>query len=346
MPDYDLTHVEAVIIDTQSNTLRLLRDVLARLGVKKVEVYDSVSSAQGLLSGGNPDLLLIDCDGPHEADAFKFIRSFRNEPTTPNPYAAIIVTTWQATQMQLMRMTNSGADDMLVKPVSPKQVMERIVSLIESRKKFVVTADFIGPDRRKAPREGAQVPLIDAPNTLRLKATGAYPTANVRDLLAEANRVVSHQKRLRGSIQVAFLIEFAAPGLSRAPVERMAVEHLARVPGVVDDLYRRLPESNNQSTAETLCRAVKVLADRLRAQAEEGAVEPKELGQLKALARDLMQAMDSRRTPESLAREVLTAVAAYRVRLEAMAQAKADAAKPAADAPPKEAAAAPPASGR
>lgn len=327
MPDYDLTYVEAAIIDTQSNTLRLLRDVLARLGVKKVELYDSITAAQFLLSGGNPDLVLVDCDGPHEAEAFKFVRAYRNEPTTPNPYAALIVTTWQATQAQVIRMTNSGADDMMVKPVSPKQVMDRLGALIEGRRKFVVTADYVGPDRRKSPREGTQVPLIDPPNTLRMKATGEWTGPETRRLLAEANLLVAEQKRLRASIQIGFLIEFAIPGLARTPVDRLAVEHLIRVPGVVDDLHRRLPDAEASGKLDTACRAMHVLAERVRAQLDEGTVEARDLAHLRTLAHELMQGVDPKRPAAAIEREVQTAVAAYRVRLEAMAQAKADAAK-------------------
>lgn len=330
MPEYDLSQVEAAIIDTQSNTLRLLRDVLSRLGVKKIELYDSIPAAQLLLSAGQPDIVLVDCDGPHEADAFKFVRAFRNEPTTPNPYAALIVTTWQATQAQLLRMSNSGADDMLVKPVSPKQVMERLVALMEQRRKFVVTADYFGPDRRKSPREGTQVPLIDPPNTLRLKATGEWGTAAVRDRRAEVDRQVAEQKRLRTSIQIGFLVEFAIPGLARTPPDRMALDHLIRLPGVVEDLHHRLPEASPPGKAETICRALRVVIERIRTQTEGDGVEKPDLARLQAMAYELMQVVDPVRPVEAIRREVQSAVAAYRLRLEQMAQAKAEAAAVAA----------------
>lgn len=332
MPDYDLSLVEAVIVDTQSNTLRLLRDVLARVGVKKVELYDNYTAAQYLLTAGQPDLLLLDCDGPHEAEAFRFVRTFRNDPGTPNPFAAIIVTSWQATQMQVMRMTNSGVDDMLVKPMSPKQVQDRIAVLIEARKRFVVTSDYMGPDRRKSPRDGAQVPLLDVPNTLRLKALGTIAQVNLRQAMTDAKRLVGEQKRLRTAIQLGFLVEFAGPGLVKDPPERMAVEHLARIPAIIDDLHRRLPESGVAASAETSCRAIRVLADRLRTEAEAGAVDSKELAQLRSLTADLMQTVDPNRPLESMMREVQAAVGGYRNRLDAMAQARADAAKPAAPA--------------
>ena len=326
MPDYDYSLVDAAIIDTQSNTQRVLREVLARLGMKRAETYGSVRDAADMATAATPDLILLDIDG-EEAEALRLIRRLRNEPDTRNPYACIVATTWQPTPLLVMRVTNAGADDLLVKPVSPKQVQERLAALIESRKKFVVTADYTGPDRRKSPREGAQVPLLDAPNTLRLKATNRWAHINARQLMAEANHFVNEQKLLRISIQVAFLIEFAATGLPARPPERMAVEHLARVPAFLDDLLRRLDDLGEPGPAESVAKSLKMMAERLRLQAESGAVAAEELERVRALAHDLMQAVDAARSLEAMMAEVAAAVTGYRTRLEQMAQAKAEAAK-------------------
>lgn len=326
MPDYDFSLVDAVIIDTQSNTQRVLREVLARLGMKRAETYGSVRDAGEVATVGTPDLILLDIDGD-EAEALRFIRRLRNEPDTRNPYACIVATTWQPTPLLVMRVTNAGADDLLVKPVSPKQVHERLAALIESRRKFVVTADYTGPDRRKSPREGAQVPLLDAPNTLRLKATNRWAHINARQLMAEANHFVNEQKLLRISVQVAFLIEFAAPGLTARPPERMAVEHLARVPAFLDDLLRRLDDLGEPGPAESVAKSLKMMAERIRLQAESGAVASEEIGSVRSLACELMQAVDAARPLDAMMAEVSVAVAGYRSRLEQMAQAKAEAAK-------------------
>lgn len=324
MAEYDFSLVEAAIIDTQHHTLRLMRDVLSRLGIKKVDVYANFKEAASGLAGGAPDLLLVDADGEEAAtEAFKLVRTIRNDPGTANPFTCLVVTTWQPTPVLVMRVTNSGADDLLVKPVSPKQVQDRIATLIKDRRGFVVTSDYTGPDRRKSPRGGNQIPLLQVPNTLRLKATGRWTTTNVRQLMAESIRQVSEQKVLRSSVQAAFLVEFAREGLLKAPPDRMAVEHLARVPSVVDDLARRLPLDADAAAARTTCRALRDVSETLRTQAEAGAVDAAEVARAVALSHELMQAVDSVRTPDCMAREVKAAVAGYRSRLEQLAQAKA-----------------------
>lgn len=331
MAEYDFSQADAAIFDTQHNAARVLREVLARLGFRRIELFDSIKSASGLTGAGTPDLILLDADG-EEGEALRLIRTLRNDPGTPNPYACVIATTWQPTPALLMRVTNAGADDLMIKPVSPKQVQERIASLIENRKNFVVTADYTGPDRRKSPREGAQVPVLEAPNTLRLKATGKWTQAGIRQLMVEANHFVAAQKRLRTSIQVAFLVEFGMPGLLRRPAEKLAVDHIARISGFIDDLLRRLEENEDLAPVEAVGRSVRSLAEKLCAAASQGTVDPSDVTQLQTLSRALMQAADPDRPLESMAAEVSAAVNGYRTRLEQMAQAKAAAAAAAASA--------------
>ncbi|MBK1840412.1 response regulator [Azospirillum sp. YIM B02556] len=332
MPDYDFSQVDAAIIDSQLNTARVFRDVLIRLGFRRVELFDSVKAAAGLLNAAMPDLVLVDADG-EDSETFRFIRSLRNEPAVPNPFACVIVTTWAPTPALLTRVTNAGGDDLLMKPVSPKQVRDRIVSLIESRKGFVVTADYTGPDRRKSPREGAQVPVLDAPNTLRLKATGQWTQSGARMLLNEAITTVATQKRLRASIQVAFLVDFALAGLARPVPDRMAVDHVGRIGGFLDDLLRRLGEDGDHAPVEAVARAIKALADKIRA-AGAAPVSAEDRNQLQALSHALMQAVDPDRPLEAMTQEVSSAVAGYRARLEQIAQAKAAAASAPPASPP------------
>ncbi len=342
MPDYDFSQVDAAIIDPQLNTARVFRDVLARLSFRRIELFDSVKAAIGLLSAGTPDLVLVDADGESD-ESFRFIRALRNEPGVPNPFTGLIVTTWAPTPALLARVANVGADDLLLKPVSPKQVRDRIIALVEARKGFVITADYTGPDRRKAPREGAQVPVLDAPNTLRMKASGQWSHAAVRPLMTEANAFVVEQKRIRASIQVAFLAEFAKPGLMRPVAERSALDHIGRIGGFIDDLLRRLPDDGSLAHVETVAKSVKRLADKLRAQAEQGAIDSDDVDQLQTLSRALMQGVDPDRSLGDMTREVTTAVTGYRNRLEQMAQAKAAAQAVQAAAPAEDGVTVPPA---
>jgi len=60
----------------------------------------------------------------------------------------VIGMTWQSEAQLVTRMLDRGIDHLILVPVLPQQVMARITSLIHDRPGFVVTADYVGPDRR------------------------------------------------------------------------------------------------------------------------------------------------------------------------------------------------------
>ena len=66
-----------------------------------------------------------------------------------NPFIVIIVTAWEKSTGLINRVVNSGADDLLLRPFSTALLGQRIEAHIERRKGFVITTDYVGPDRRK-----------------------------------------------------------------------------------------------------------------------------------------------------------------------------------------------------
>ncbi|HYD29641.1 MAG TPA: response regulator [Azospirillaceae bacterium] len=320
MSEYDFSKVEAFVIDPQLNAQRLLRDVLARIDMKSCQNFERVDDALAALRTALVDLILVDA-ADTESDAFRLIRTIRHEAGTLNPFACIVVTTWAPTQPLLLKVANSGADDLIVKPVSPKQMQDRALTLIEQRKNFVVTSDFIGPDRRKGARASAAVPVVDVPNSLRLKALGQWDRLDPHEMIARASRQINQHKLSRNTVQMAFLVEFAIPGLIKSPPDRMALDHIGRIPSFFEDLLRRLPEGEGRAKMEAVGGSLTGLIERIRERTGQGA-DKTELMQMRNLAYGIMRAITPDRPQEAMVKEVADAVAAYRARLDQIAAQK------------------------
>jgi len=319
MAGHDYSMIETIIVNSKIHDGRLVRDMLTRLGFKKTEVFDAAERAQAHVAGTLPDLLLFDCDGEPDLDAFAMARAVRNDVSSPNPYAGIVVTTWEATRERVARATNCGADALLIKPFSPRQLLDRITGMIEARRRYVVTADYVGPDRRRSPREGARIPLIDVPNTLRLKAVGMWDKVQPRTMIADANAMISEQRFLRAGVQIGFLIEFAAPRPGRA-ADRSALDHIRRVPGVLEEMARRAPADR----AAVVGRHEGPITELVARLTEAGEVEMNaEWAALRERSDQLTAEIDPDRDPNDIRREIKTAVVAYSARLEALLQARA-----------------------
>ncbi|ACI99656.1 response regulator [Rhodospirillum centenum] len=320
MAEIDLHPVNCFLVDREMNTRRILRSILARAGIDKIQEFSTVAELVAAMASTTPDLIFIEADHP-EGETLRFVSHLRHGQFATNPFVCVVATTWQATQQVLLRFTASGADDLMVKPFSTKQVLDRVYGLVHARKSFVVTSDYIGPDRRKTPRDGPANPLIEVPNTLRLKALAGHERTDLAAQMATALEAIDAQKVLRHGFHIAFLVDFALPGLAQEPPDRMAVEHLARVGPVADDLLRRVHDPDMRPHVETFVRALHAHLDRLKANPGRAYDNPT------ALRRAAMgvAALTARRSDmAALEQEVQAAVTGYRSRLEQMAQAKAE----------------------
>jgi len=323
MPDNDLSQIECVLFEPETNVRHLLRDALSRLRIQKLQVFGHMEDVRKAFQTGNPDLLIADATSL-DSETFKLVQSVRHSIVGCNPFIGIIITAFHPTGALLAKVTNCGADALLVKPVAFRQIQDRINGLIEQPRNFVVTSDFVGPDRRKLAREGSPIPLLEVPNTLRMKSTSGLAKIDPHALIERSIRHINEHKLLRQAFQAAFLIEFAVPALSEGKADRMALDHLQRVAPVLEDIVNRLPSPISGSRARLPEQAHNLIdtVEIARSQVLSGRA-PAEIGRLKEAALEIMQALSPDKDPSSLAREVASTASAYRARLTAMAEAKA-----------------------
>ena len=140
-------------------------------------------------------------------DVVKTFHSIRHNEIGNKPFIAIIAVTWDPTVVTIDRVANSGADFILAAPFSPQQLLDRINSLVHHRVPFIVTSDYVGPDRRYKSREKSTIPLIDVPNSLREKATGTYNAKQFRSQINGAIGNINGQKMERHAVTLALHAE-------------------------------------------------------------------------------------------------------------------------------------------
>jgi len=97
---------------------------------------------------------------------------------------------------------DASVDDLLASPLSVKALLGWIEGLVKNCKPFLVTTDYIGPDRRCGGRHEAssEIPLFHVPNTLRDKAAGRR--VDMTELQIAINSVmfeINEQRLVRNS---------------------------------------------------------------------------------------------------------------------------------------------------
>jgi DNA-binding response OmpR family regulator len=245
MPPTPLNYgaIRLLLGEPNRNVREGLRSALFKRGFREILDADSAFKLHGILKDNEVDILVADTEFP-DADVPGIIHMLRHGKVSADPFVPVILLSATPTPDEVKRLMEAGADDIMIKPVAPGSLLERIDKIIATRKPFVVTTDYLGPDRRTAPRPGTQqVPSIEVPNALAARANGRYNAEEHKKQVAAMATMVNNQKIERHIFQVGFLMGLIVPLCSPTEVGTGVAPHLHRLALVSEDLLERLPTS-------------------------------------------------------------------------------------------------------
>lgn len=149
---------------------RQTRSVLNQTGFADVREMKTLDEIRAAFEKVTPDLLVLDGS---MADVTGLVKDIRFNRAGIDPFIPIFVTLWNPSADTVKAIAQSGPDDILIKPLAPNTLLERIKTVIRARKVFVFTENYVGPDRRKDPLRAKDGPYVrPAPNRLAAKVRG------------------------------------------------------------------------------------------------------------------------------------------------------------------------------
>jgi hemerythrin-like metal-binding protein len=163
----DFSKVRALICEP-SNIIRSgIRLALNELGVCDIDEANSFMAINKACEEGRHQLMIMN----HEIDgndATYFIRQVRSLKTNSDPFILIFLLLSSRDETTVRSVMNSGSDSLLLIPFSTGQLKDQIKGQVERRKPFIVTQEYIGPERRNDPRPGGNsAPQIPVPNPVQ-----------------------------------------------------------------------------------------------------------------------------------------------------------------------------------
>jgi phosphate regulon transcriptional regulator PhoB len=115
-----------LIVDDEKDLVDLVRYHLEKSGLKCLEAQDG-ETALRMAKDRIPDLVVLDLMLPG-MDGLEVCRKLRKDPKTAN--LAIIMLTARAEEVDRIVGLEMGADDYLVKPFSPRELVARIKAVL------------------------------------------------------------------------------------------------------------------------------------------------------------------------------------------------------------------------
>jgi len=145
---------------------RAMTDEFRHRGVGEIRVPADLKSLSETVTAETIDILVLD-DLLVELPTGSLIRDIRYGVIHAHPFPLVVALAHQQTEPDLRALIDCGPDAVVLVPVSIADLFSKIERLAAGRKPFIVTRNYVGPDRRDSLRPGAQPPrYVEAPNPL------------------------------------------------------------------------------------------------------------------------------------------------------------------------------------
>ncbi len=293
--------VDLLLVSAKSQYSASLRQSLSDLDFRNIRTAETIEDVLKALETRPPDFMISDyklsdgviCD---------IIRDIRHNRVGFNPFMSIIVTTWEPSEALVREVADSGADDLLVQPASRKQLSQRIETLTYHRKLFVVTSNYIGPDRRTGPRPGRQViEPKKVPNVMQARVLGKDASADIQKEIDRAIEELNFDKIVRNVSHIGYQAQQLLTAIEQE-------DDLALINGILDDISltcgetdRRLRKTELQPVSK-LCRSIDDVTKRIRECIDNP--QERDLKLMPALAISLRLAVKSREENSDAVNEI------------------------------------------
>lgn len=143
-----LDQLKILLVDDNQHMRVLLIELLRAVGINKV--YEAADGAEGLqMMRSHPvDIVMTDL-AMEPLDGIDFVRLIRNSSDSPNQMIPVIMITGHLTMRRIQEARDAGVNEFVAKPITARNVLERLQIIVDHPRPFVRTDDYFGPDRRR-----------------------------------------------------------------------------------------------------------------------------------------------------------------------------------------------------
>lgn len=140
--------IEVLIIEDNQYMRKVIRNLLVNLGVKNIhEAQDGIAGLEAIRLY-EPDVVLLDWEMPLLTGA-ELLRIVRSPGVFPVPDVPIIMLTGHGERWRVVEASRLGVHEFLMKPVSAKALLDRLLAILAKPRAMVRMGDYYGPEPRK-----------------------------------------------------------------------------------------------------------------------------------------------------------------------------------------------------
>ncbi len=219
-------------------------------GLRRYGATLDLDGLRGQLEAGDIDLLITtpDIDG---TDISRMMQDYRHGHIGEDPFVVIMTLLENPSQERVAWVVDWGVDDVLLMPHSARQLAERLDNFVVSRKPFVVTHDYVGPDRRGDENGGANsAPRVEVPNPIRWQVVANSDSVSYKEKVRDASDRINIHKIKSYGRQIDFLANRIVSTFSTGTGRDGILADVEALDHVRTDLAKRLQGTNFAEVGE------------------------------------------------------------------------------------------------
>jgi two-component system chemotaxis response regulator CheY len=148
MSGYRFDRLKVLVVDDNPHMRTLIVAVLQAFDIKNIHEASSGEAAWSVLQATPCDIVFVDWVMTG-ISGLELTKRVRTSPNSPNPFVPIIMLTGHTSVDHVRAARDAGVNEFLAKPVSARNIVARMMSIIEHPRPFVRTKVYFGPCRRR-----------------------------------------------------------------------------------------------------------------------------------------------------------------------------------------------------
>jgi two-component system chemotaxis response regulator CheY len=141
--------IRVLVVDDDASARKLVKALLASIGVTNVREAEDGMVGLELVQKIAPDVVILDWQMPR-LQGPSFMRLVRSPDTFPYPAVPVIMLTGHGEYSKVKEAIAVGVNEFLLKPVSSKALLERMVAVLFNPRPMIRKRDYYGPELRTA----------------------------------------------------------------------------------------------------------------------------------------------------------------------------------------------------
>lgn len=136
-----------LVLERSVESLGQIEQILRGFGVRRVQRCLAIKEAIKATQAASFDLFMVEAM-LGEGEGYEFVSWLRRSGGNPNCSAPVFMLSNEASNVTVARARDFGANLVLVKPIDPADLLQRILRVTSEARAFVISKDYAGPDRR------------------------------------------------------------------------------------------------------------------------------------------------------------------------------------------------------